>query len=362
MKTVRKLIKPAIQEMTAYPVPEHACHIKLDAMENPYSWPGELKEKWLEELRGVQVNRYPPSSPESLIRKLRRSLDIPDDLGVLLGNGSDELIQLLCMSVSGPGCTLVTPEPGFVMYRLISRYLDLQYRGVSLHADTFSLDCDTMLDVIDQLEPELVFIACPNNPTGNFFDIDAITRIIRAAPGLVVIDEAYHAFSGKSFINRLSEFENVIVLRTLSKSGLAGIRLGLMIGPGECIVELNKARLPYNINILTQKTAEFILDHDNILSRQTGEICKNRDLMYGRMQSMDTVSVWPSEANFLLFRCNNTDARVVHAELDKKGILIKNMDGVHPLLHNCLRVTVGTAEENRLFLDELEQLLRVGPI
>lgn len=357
MSNVRKLINPAIQDMSAYAVPEYTCRIKLDAMENPYHWPPGLVEKWLQELRCVQVNRYPPANPGSLIRKLRTSLQIPADMDVLLGNGSDELIQLVCMAVAEPGAMLMTPEPGFVMYRQICQSLNLQYRGIPLEAETLSLDCQAMLGRMEELQPELVFIAYPNNPTGNLFPADEIIRIIRAAPGLVVIDEAYHAFSGESFVGRLAEFENVLVLRTLSKSGLAGLRLGMITGPCEWLQELNKIRLPYNINILTQKTAGFILDHDNILAQQAGKICKDREIMFNHLQSISSVSVWPSQANFLLFRCNNSDARIVHGELLKKGILIKNLDGTHPLLKNCLRVTVGTPEENREFLDCLQHLV-----
>ena len=343
--------------MSAYAVPEYTCRIKLDAMENPYHWPPGLMEKWLQELRSVQVNRYPPANPGSLIRKLRTSLQIPADMDVLLGNGSDELIQLVCMAVARPGATLLTPEPGFVMYRQICQCLNLQFRGIPLEAETLSLDCQAMLNCMEELQPEIVFIAYPNNPTGNLFPANEIIRIIHAAPGLVVIDEAYHAFSGESFVGHLAEFENVLVLRTLSKSGLAGLRLGLITGPREWLQELNKIRLPYNINILTQMTAGFILDHYNILAQQAGKICKDREIMFNHLQSISSVSVWPSQANFLLFRCNNIDARVVHGELLKKGILIKNLDGTHPLLKNCLRVTVGTSEENREFLDSLQHLV-----
>lgn len=343
--------------MHPYQVTPSAGLIKLDAMENPYGWPDELKRLWLSEIENTNINRYPDPDAASLKSSLRKVMHINNNLDIMLGNGSDELIQIIALATAQPGSTLMTPEPGFVMYRLISQAVNIQYYPVPLNENDYSLEGDIVLTAIKEIQPTLIFIAYPNNPTGNLFDQDLILDVIKTTTGLVIIDEAYHAFSGKSFIRFLEDFENLLVLRTMSKSGLAGLRLGYLIGANEWIQELEKIRLPYNINSLTQKTAEFILDHYEVMEQQAKKIYDSREQLYASLCSIDGIQAWPSQANFLLFRITGMNSTEVYNELRRKGVLIKNLGDSHKLLRGCLRVTVGTEEENNEFLKKLRSLL-----
>ncbi|MCL5668672.1 MAG: aminotransferase class I/II-fold pyridoxal phosphate-dependent enzyme, partial [Gammaproteobacteria bacterium] len=269
---IAHLVRPEIRSLSAYHVPDARGLVKLDAMENPYSWPEEIKRAWLEALRDAPLNRYPDPEAHALKDKLRAALAVPAQAGLLLGNGSDELIQMLALTLARPGRVVLAPEPGFVMYRLIALWCGMTYVGVPLRND-FTLDLDAMLEAIQRHQPALVFIAYPNNPTGNLFDEQALRRIIEQSPGLVVLDEAYHAFAGASFMQDVLRYPNLLVMRTLSKTGLAGLRLGLLAGHPDWLDEINKTRLPYNINVLTQLSVEFALRHVQIMENQARLIC-----------------------------------------------------------------------------------------
>jgi histidinol-phosphate aminotransferase len=274
----------------------------------------------------------------------------------LLGNGSDELIQMIMMAVSGADRVVLSPEPGFVMYKMIATFLNMPYVGVPLRQD-FSLDREAMLKAIEQHNPAVVFLAYPNNPTGNLFDEQVIEEIIQTSNGLVVLDEAYHAFAEKSWMNKLEKYENLVVMRTVSKMGLAGLRLGLLVGSPQWLDEFDKVRLPYNINVLTQASARFALQNQGILDEQTAHIRADRDTMYDELCAIDGIDVFPSQANFILFRTREADATSIFEVLKKEKILIKNLSGAGGLLANCLRVTVGTPEENAAFLYALKDAL-----
>ena len=354
---VRRWIRQDISALHAYHVPDAAELIKLDAMENPYTWPPELTEAWLNELRHVAVNRYPDPDARSLTASLRRCFAVPDNAGILLGNGSDELIQLIMQAVSAPGRTVLSAEPSFSMYRMISCFVGLEFVSVPLTTDSFELDCDAMIDAIRRHEPAVVFLSYPNNPTGNLFDRGALREIIEGSPGLVVIDEAYHAFAGESMLDELNEYPNLLILRTLSKMGLAGLRLGYLIGDPSWLGEFNKIRLPYNINVLTQLTANFALQHYSAFRAQTDSICRQREVLYRSLCDYNVEQVFPSRANFILFRVAGNSADDVFAGLRDSGVLIKNLNGSSAELKDCLRVTVGKPEENQAFLEALGRLL-----
>jgi histidinol-phosphate aminotransferase len=277
---------------------------------------------------------------------------VPEGQEVLLGNGSDELIQMMAMTLAQPGRKVLAPEPSFVMYKMIATFTGMDYVGVPL-ADDFSLDLAAMLAAIEQHQPAIVFLAYPNNPTGNLFERVAVERIIKASPGLVVVDEAYHAFAGDSFMGELGRYDNLVVMRTVSKMGLAGLRLGLLAGPKAWLGEFDKTRLPYNINVLTQVSAEFALSHREVLDGQTQQICQDREALMAALTAMEGIEPFPSRANFILFRMANADA--VFAALQEQGVLIKNLSGAGGALTGCLRVTVGTPEENTAFLAALKK-------
>ena len=343
-----------MQAIQAYHVADPGNLIKLDAMENPYGWPEAMQQEWLTLLREVPLNRYPDPAARGLVPLLREAMDVPADMGLLLGNGSDEIIQMLALALGGEGRTILSAEPGFVMYRMIAAFSGLNYCGVPLRED-FSLDTDTMLAAIAEHDPAVIYLAYPNNPTGNLFDEASMLAIIEAANGVVVVDEAYHAFAGKSFMGRLGEFENLLVMRTLSKLGLAGLRLGLLAGPSAWLEQIDKVRLPYNINVLTQASAAFALRHREVFDEQTRILREERAQLLQAMVSLPGVEPFPSAANFILFRVAPGKANQVFDTLRAHGILIKNMKASEGLLADCLRVTVGTPEENDAFLTALTQ-------
>ena len=355
---IQEWIRPEVREQNAYHVPAADGLIKLDAMENPYSWPPEMVESWTEALRDVPLNRYPDPGAARLKERLRETFGIPAASEVLLGNGSDELIQMILMAVGGAQRVVLAPEPSFSMYRIISTNVGLSYRGVPLGAD-FSLNVAATRDAILAQRPAVVFIAYPSNPTGNLFAAADICSLIEAAPGLVVVDEAYSVFCDASFMPYLERYENLLILRTVSKLGLAGLRLGYLMGAPAWLREIDKLRLPYNIGTLTQASAEFALDHYEMLVEQAGRIRVDRQALFDALQALSGVTAYPSEANFILFRVATGRAKEIFEMLKQVGVLIKNLHGSHPALQDCLRVTVGTPEENRAFLSALRMVLSV---
>ncbi len=354
---VARLIRDDVRAIDAYPVADAAGLVKLDAMENPYGWPEELKTAWLEKLRDAAINRYPDAGARRLKMKLAATCGIPDSQALILGNGSDEIIQFVILSLARPGAVVMAPEPTFVMFRNLALAANIGFEGVPLRREDFSLDADAMLAAMEQHRPAVVFLARPNNPTGTLFDEEAVERVIEAAPGLVVVDEAYHAFARETFLPRLGDHDNLLVMRTLSKQGLAGLRLGFLAGRPEWIDEFDKLRLPYNINTLTQISVDFILDHIDVLNDQATLIRQEREVLQGELQDIDGVSSWPSHSNFILVRCHARPGPEVFAGLKEQGVLVKNLHGSDPALENCLRVTVSTPEENSRFLGALKAVL-----
>jgi histidinol-phosphate aminotransferase len=353
-KTPAEIIREEVRALKAYHVPENTGMVKLDAMENPYRLPQPLRGRLAQLMEEAALNRYPDAGARPLKDELRRAFELSEGVELLLGNGSDELIQMIIMAVAKPGAVVLGIEPSFVMFRLIATFAGTRYVGVDLRED-YSLDAERLLVAIERDRPPVVFIAYPNNPTGNLFDADIIERVIKAAPGLVVVDEAYHAFAGKSFMARLSRHPNLLVMRTLSKLGLAGIRLGVLAGAGDWIRELDKVRLPYNVNTLTQAVAREMLQHGDVLTEQAAAIKLERGRLLEKLREVPGVTVYPSDANFILFK--TSEAERVFEGLKQRGVLIKSLHGSHRLLAGCLRVTVGTPDENTAFLTALNQTL-----
>ncbi len=349
-----RLIRPELLSLSPYHVPDSAGLIKLDAMENPYPLPEELRAAVAKRLAAVPLNRYPDPHADALKACLRESMAIPAGAEIMVGNGSDEIIQIVALAVARPGAVALSVEPSFVMFRMLATAAGIGYVGVPLRED-FRLDPETMLAAIRRHRPAAVFLAYPNNPSGNLFDGDTLARIIEAAPGLVVVDEAYHAFADASFMAQVGRHPNLLVMRTLSKLGLAGLRLGFLAGPPPWITQLEKLRLPYNVNALTQAVAETVLEHPAPLLRQAARIKRDRVALREQLLGLPGVVPFPSSANFILFRVS--DAPAAFAGLRQNGILVKNLHGSHPMLEHCLRVTVGTPEENECFVKALRALL-----
>ena len=353
--TPERLIRPEILALNAYHVPPASGLIKLDAMENPYRLPQELRDEIARAVADAEINRYPDAGAQQLKAGIRQVVDLPPGMDILLGNGSDEIIQILALAVAQPGAVLLSVEPSFVMYRMIALFAGMEYVGVPLRED-FSLDLEAMLSAIKRDQPALVFLAYPNNPTGNLFDAAAVRQIIAAAPGLVVLDEAYYAFASDSFIPQLAHYENLLVMRTFSKLGMAGLRVGFLAGSAAWLSQLEKLRLPYNVGVLPQSVAAQLLAHHDLLLAQAESIKQERGRLLNALQVTPGVQAYPSEANFILFRV--AGATAVFAGLKQRGVLIKNLDGGHPALRDCLRVTVGTPAENERFVTALKESLQ----
>lgn len=353
-KTPEDVFRDEVRALKAYTVPDATGMVKLDAMENPYPLPPELRGRIARLVEQAALNRYPEPSAPALKARLRRAFGVPEGIELLLGNGSDELIQMLALAARRPGAAVLGVEPSFVMFRLIATAAGAPYVGVDLR-DDYSLDIEKLLAAVERHRPGLTFIAYPNNPTGNLFDAGLIERVIEAAPGLVVIDEAYHGFSGESFLPRLAGYPNLLVMRTLSKLGLAGIRLGVLMGAERWIRQLDKLRLPYNVSTLTQLIAAVVLEYGSVLTDQAAAIKLERSRLLAELRRVPGVTAYPSDANFILFRIS--EAERIFDGLKQRGVLIKSLHGSHRLLADCLRVTVGTPDENTAFLTALTQTL-----
>ena len=360
-------IRPEIRSIGAYHVADATGLIKLDAMENPYTLPDDLKAQLAQALAQVAMNRYPIPTYTALKDELRRYAQIPADKEILLGNGSDELIAILSQAIAKKGAqlsdavTVLAPAPSFVMYKISGVFNHLNVVEIPLNTDDFSLDADAFIAAIEQHHPALVYLPFPNNPTGNLFDESAMRRVIAAAgDSIVVVDEAYQPFAQTSWMSALTEFEHLLVMRTVSKLGLAGIRLGYMAGSAALISELDKVRPPYNVNVLTETAATFVLRHADVLGEQAAAIRAERAMVCAELAKQPQLRVYETAANFVLVRLDDTlNADQVFAGMKARGVLIKNMSAAHPLLHNCLRITISTPQENAAMLAALFASLSV---
>lgn len=350
-------LRADILNMQAYTPSPLEFPIKLDAMESPYSIPQMLQAEWNSMLGACPVNRYPAAEPTRLIARLREHFAVPPTCDLLMGNGSDELIQMVMLALGGNQRFVLAPEPGFVMYPLLAKVARMRYWGVALDAN-FNLDQTAMLDAMQQSQPALICLAQPNNPTGNLWEAAHLEEIIANAPAYVLLDEAYAPFadSGTRGMDLLNRYENLLVLRTFSKIGFAGLRCGFLIGQADIIRELNKVRLPYNIGSLVQGGIAFILKHYASLHQQIQRICVAREQMFQALSGIPGLEVFPSQTNFILFRTRKGTANFIFDGLKENGILIKNMTQVQGL-KDCLRVSIGCAEENQTFLENLKALM-----
>lgn len=345
---LNQIIRPDILTQTAYPIANlPPDFIKLDAMELPYQFPEHLQNELAKQLAQAPINRYPNPATCGLQDNLRAQFGIPETAAIALGNGSDELIQFLTLLVAKPQATMLSLEPSFVMYRHNAQLFGLNHVSVPLKAD-FSLDLAATLAAIEQHQPELIFIAYPNNPTGVPFARTDVEAIIQAATGIVVIDEAYGAFSADSLMAQAGQPENLLILRTLSKIGFAGLRVGYAAGSPQLINELAKILPPYNMNCLSLIAAKFALQHQDWIDEHVAILRAERESLFHEINQLDHIQVFPSQANFLTVRVN--DAEAIFEKMKQNKILIKKLHGSHPLLIDCLRLTIGTPAQNERML------------
>lgn len=351
---MKRIVRQDIQSMHGYAVQPSAGMVKLDTMENPFRLPQPLRDELGRRLADVALNRYPAERGDVLRARLAAHARMPEGCDIMLGNGSDELISLLAMACDVPGNSVLAPEPGFVMYSMSAKLQGLKFVGVPL-SDRFELDLPAMLAAVEAHQPALVYLAYPNNPTANLWDDAAIDAIIEAAPGLVVMDEAYQPFAARDSMARLRRHEHVLLMRTMSKFGLAGVRIGYLIGRKALIAEVDKLRPPFNVSVLNCETALFALEHVDEYERQAGIIRAERDRLLQQLAALPGVAPFPSQANMILARV--PDSKRAFEGMKARGVLVKNVAFLHPLLENCVRLTVGTPEENVKMMDALRASL-----
>ncbi len=355
---VQRLLRPDVQGLHAYAVQPSTGMVKLDTMENPFGLPAPLRQALGRRLAEVALNRYPAERIDDLKAALALHAQLPAGCGLMLGNGSDELISLLTLALDVPGNVVMAPLPGFVMYEMSARLQGVRFVGVPTTAD-FELDLPAMLQAIEQHQPALIWLAYPNNPTANLWDDTAIERIIEAAPGLVVMDEAYQPFAERDSMAWMQRHDHVLIMRTLSKFGLAGVRIGYLMGRAALVRELDKLRPPFNVSVLNAEAALFALEHAAEYERQAGLIRAERARVMQALARHPGLRVFDSQANMVLVRMPEAvDAARVFAGIKARKVLIKNVSGLHPLLAGCLRITIGTAEENTLLLAAFEAALQ----
>jgi histidinol-phosphate aminotransferase len=350
---IKDLVEKGIFKQSGYVAPEVTGAIKMDANENPISLQEPLKKKLMEEMGRIDLNRYPEAGALKLRDRFARYYGVNKDM-VMLGNGSDELIQTLCLTLKGKINGVLVPVPTFSMYKIIAVNTGNKVVEVALNKN-FDLDCDAIIGRIKANFPALVFLSCPNSPTGNLFSRKKIETIIKKTPGMVVIDEAYASFSGQTLLPLLKKYDNLIFLKTLSKLGMASMRLGFLIGNPDIVAQLDKVRLPYNINSLSQTAANFFLDYQDEFSKQVLEIIQRREELYLGLKEIAGIKLYPSRANFIFFSCA-FDSNRIYNKLIAEGIIVKNLN-VPPLMPNCMRVTVGKRKENEAFLMVLKSVI-----
>jgi histidinol-phosphate aminotransferase len=351
---IKSLIRTEILLHSAYPVENNYYPVRLDANESPFAASEQLREKLASALSEISLNRYPQAGSPELARRFAERLGVGENC-VMIGNGSDELIQILSMAVAKPGAEMMIPSPTFAMFSITPVNAGLTVVEIPLD-EKFDLDLAKMVERIRVCPPALTFLASPNNPTGNRFSYDRMISVIEESPGFVVVDEAYINFSsGRSFVPLIGKYDNLIVLRTLSKVGFAGARIGILVGNPEVVGELNKVRLPYNFNALSQAAAGFYLDHEETFLKQAENVRAWREELYSEMLSVNGIHPQPSDANFIFFSCDFDSDRIYNGLLER-GILIKNFNKPGRT-RNFMRATVGTREENVIFVRGLREVI-----
>ena len=350
----KKLIRQDVQSMQAYAIQDSTGMVKLDAMENPHRLPAALQAHLGQRLGALALNRYPDGRVNELRHALASYAQMPEGFDIMLGNGSDELISMLSLACHVPGAAVVSPMPGFVMYEMSAKLQGLKFVGVPLTAD-FELDLHAMLAAVREHQPAIIYLAYPNNPTANLWNDAAIEAIVEAAPGWVVMDEAYQPFAARDSMDRLKRHAHVLVMRTMSKFGLAGVRIGYLMARRELIAEIDKLRPPFNISVLNCEAALFALEHADEYARQAAVIRAERNKLQTLLSDLPGCQPFPSDANMILLRV--PDPKKTFDGMKAGGVLIKNISNLHPLLANCLRITVGTPDENVLMMNALKASL-----
>ncbi len=347
-------LRPEVRSIRTYRLEPHAASVKLDQNENSHDPPEAIGRAIRDALSQLSLNRYPPVQAVELKGALGKLNDWPAE-GILVGNGSNELLLMLALSTLERGRSVVFPTPSFILYGYVSRMLGAEMVEVPLRAN-YTYDVDAFLTAMREKKPSLVFLCCPNNPTGSTLSTADVERIARECPGILVVDEAYFEFGGSVARELLPRYPHMVLSRTFSKAlGLAGLRIGYLLAAPEVAEEVEKAQLPYALNEFSRAVALAVCDHYELIRAQAKVIVKERDALYRQLRALDGIDPYPSEANFLLFDCDAGATKVFDGLL-VRGVLVRDLSS-KPRLSRALRVTVGLPDENEKFLGALRETL-----
>ena len=350
------VIKPEVRGLTAYTLKHFDAEVKIDQNENPYELPMDLKREVVERVLRRPWGRYPEFVPASVIKTLSKFTGWAEE-GILVGNGSNELIQASLSVTLGPGRRLAVPQPTFTLYKLMATTLQAEVNAVLLDAETFAFNVEKLIEA--SRSADVCVVCSPNNPTGGVLDPEALKTVLKNAKGLVLLDEAYHEFSGQTAFSILPEHKNLVVLRTFSKAmSMAGLRFGYMLAHPEIAREVYKSKLPYNVNIFTLAAAEVVIEKNAVLKRGIETLICERERVYAELLKRPAVRAFPSKANFMLIKTAKP-ARELFERIYSQGVLVRDVS-TYPLLERCLRVSIGTPEENDKFLRALDSALETN--
>jgi histidinol-phosphate aminotransferase len=348
-------IKPSVRSIAAYTLAAREAAVKINQNENPYDVPEGFKRRVLDRALSRPWSRYPEFDPKDLVERLATFSGWKPD-GILAGNGSNELIEALLLVTVGPGTRVVIPEPTFTLYALLTKILGGEAIRVALGPELEYVP-EELRNVRRELAAPITIVCSPNNPTGGILPAEDVSRLCEDADGLVVVDEAYHEFSGQSVVPLLERHPNLVVLRTFSKAmALAGLRLGYLLASPEIVREVNKARLPYNLNFFSQAVAMAALDDWDTLRGNVEKIVASREDLLYRLYRVPGVRPFPSKANFILLELLEADPKTVFESVYRRGVLVRDVTS-YPRLQRCLRVSVGSEPENEAFLSALRHAL-----
>jgi histidinol-phosphate aminotransferase len=352
------LVKPSVLTQPAYTLDAPVTARKLNQNEAPEDLPADLKQEILARAGAAPWHRYPAFVPEQLCQAIAdRHHWVPQ--GVLVGNGSNEVIQAALAVSVGEGAAVVAPQPTFTLYRLLTGVAGGRYIPVPLRGDDFGYDVDAIIQAAQRERARVVILNSPNNPTGSALPDGAVERLLAETEALLLCDEAYQDFGGPSAVGLLAHSSRVVVFRTFSKAmGMAGLRFGYALAHPAVAREIAKAKLPYNVNAITLAAATVALEHHERFAARTRAIIAERERFLPRLRQLPGIRVFPSAANFVLLRCEARPAAEIFQRLrDEFGILIRDVSSGAGL-RGCLRISIGTPEDMDAVLAALTTILR----
>jgi histidinol-phosphate aminotransferase len=354
--TQRPRIQPRddVNAMVGYHSPQVNVRVRLNTNESPFPPPVAWQEALADHVASIDFARYPDRSAMAL-RKGIAALHRVDAENVFVANGSNEVLQTICLTYAGTGRTVVTFEPTYALHGHIARTSGATVVE-GMRDEQFRIQTDDASELITRTQPAVTFLCSPNNPTGVVDDESVVEAVMRVAPGLIVVDEAYGQFSNWSALDLIDEERSLCVVRTFSKTwSMAAARLGYVVGPTWMITELEKVVLPYHLDAMKQAAGTLALTYEADMRHRVAQLVEQRGSVSAGLAELD-VDVWPSQANFILFRPRRAAADAVWQGLVERSVLVRNCASWNRL-DGCLRVTIGTADENREFLTALRDTL-----